>query len=184
MLDIARYAPTGKNMQGVHYIVATGERIRRLEVAAAAFYRQLIGRLESPIGRKLIKFIAGAKGLEGLLLGLPDLRRDVERVERGEPCYCHGAPVVILIHGEKLYPTMPEDCCFASYHLILAAETLGLGTCLIGYITSAAARSPQIRNAVELPAAHQIYSTLAIGYSAERFGRLVPRHPPNVRTLG
>jgi len=183
LLDIGRYAPTGKNMQGVHYTVLTGQRIRQLEVAAASFYRQLGGRLESAIGRRLVGLFAGAKGLDGLLRGLPDMKRDVERVEGGEPCYCHGAPVVILIHGEKLYPTMPEDCCFASYHLILAAETLGLGTCLIGYITSAATRSKAIREAVELPADHQIYSTLAVGYSAERFFRLIPRRAANIRRL-
>jgi len=181
MLDIARYAPTGKNMQGVHHTVVTGEGIRQLEVVTAEFYRQLIRRLERPTGRWLVRLYAGAKGLDGLLKGLPDLKRDVERVDRGEAGYCHAAPVVVLVHGEKLYPTMPEDCSFAAYHLILAAETLGLGSCLIGYITSAAARSQPIRRVVELPPEHHIYSTVAIGYPAERFVRLVPRRPANVR---
>jgi nitroreductase/NAD-dependent dihydropyrimidine dehydrogenase PreA subunit len=183
LLDIARYAPTGKNMQGVHYTIVTGERIRQLEVATSAFYRQLCGRLGRPVGRLLVRFFAGAKGLNGLLLGLPDMRRDVERVDKGEPVYCHGAPVVVLVHGEKLYPTMPEDCCFAAYHLILGAETLGLGTCLIGYITSAAGRSREIGEAVKLPRGHHIYSTVAVGYSAERFVRLTPRNTAKVRRL-
>jgi nitroreductase/NAD-dependent dihydropyrimidine dehydrogenase PreA subunit len=184
LLDIARYAPTGKNMQGVHYTVLTGRRIRQLEVATAGFYRRLIGRLTRPIGRHLVKLFAGARGLDSLIKGLPDLRRDVQRVDAGEPCYGHGAPVVIMVHGDELFPTMPEDCCFASYHLILAAESLGLGTCLIGYITSAAGREKAIRAAVELPAGHRIYSTVAVGWSAERFVRLIPRNPANVKRLG
>jgi nitroreductase len=76
---------------------------------------------------------------------------------------------------------MAEDCCFATYHLILAAETLGLGSCLIGCITSALAHTKTIRKAVGLPAGHHVYSTLAVGYPAERFFRLVPRNPANVR---
>jgi nitroreductase/ferredoxin len=181
LLDIARYAPTGGNVQGVHYTILTGGEIRQLEVAPADFYRQLIRRLESPVGRVMVRLVVGAEALERLLQGVPDLKRDVGRVERGEKGYCHNAPLVIVIHGGKEYPTIPEDCCFATYHLILAAETLGLGSCLIGFITAAAARSKTIRDLVELPDGHHIYAALAVGYPTERFFRLVPRNPPNVR---
>lgn len=182
MLDIARYAPTGKNKQAVHHAVLTGDRIRRLEVATAGFYRMLIGRVESPITRPLVALRAGKKTLEELRWGLPDLKRDVAGVEQGKPTYCHGAPVVVVIHGETS-STMHEDCSYAAYHLMLAAETLGLGTCLIGYITAAATRLRAVSDVAEVPAGHQVYSTVAIGYSAEKFFRLVPRRPANVRRL-
>lgn len=180
LLDIARYAPTGGNVQGVHYTILTGERIRQLEVATADFYRQLIRRLESPLGRLLVRLVVGAEPMERLLKGVPDLKRDVGRVDRNEKGYCHNAPVVFLVHGGRIYPTIPEDCCFAAYHLILAAETLGLGSCLIGFVTSAAARSIKIRDVVGLPKGHRIYAALAVGFPAERFFRLVPRNPANV----
>ena len=181
LLDIARYAPTGGNVQGVHYTVLTGDEVRRLEVATAGFYRQLIQRLESPVGRLLVRLVVGAEPMERLLKGVSDLKRDVGRVDRNEKGYCHNAPVVILVHGGNVYPTVPEDCCFATYHLILAAEALGLGSCLIGFVTSAAARSKTIRDLVGLPAGHRIYAALAVGYPAERFFRLVPRNPANVQ---
>jgi nitroreductase len=181
LLDIARYAPTGGNVQGVHYTVLTGDQVRGLEVATADFYRQLVRRLESPVGRVLVRLVVGAEPMERLLKGVPDLKRDVGRVDRNEKGYCHNAPVVILVHGGNVYPTIPEDCCFATYHLILAAETLGLGSCLIGFITAAAARSRTIREKVGLPKGHRIYASLAVGYPAERFFRLVPRNPPNVQ---
>ena len=181
LLDIARYAPTGGNVQGVHYMILTGGEVRQLEVATARFYRQLVRRLESPVGRVMVRLVVGAEALERLLQGVPDLKRDVGRVERGEKGYCHNAPLVIVIHGGKEYPTIPEDCCFATYHLILAAETLGLGSCLIGFITAAAARSKTIRDLVDLPDGHHIYAALAVGHPTERFFRLVPRNPPNVR---
>ncbi len=183
LLDIARYAPTGGNVQGVHYTIVTGDGIRRLEVATADFYRQLIRRLESPVGRVLVRLVVGAEPMERLLKGVPDLKRDVGRVDRSEKGYCHNAPLVFLVHGGNVYPTIPEDCCFATYHLMMAAETLGLGSCLIGFITSAAARTKTIRDIVGLPAGHRIYSTLAVGYPAERFFRLVPRNPANIRPV-
>jgi len=181
ILDIARYAPTGKNAQDVHYAVLTGARINELEVATAGYYRQLVRRLENPVGRALVRPVVGAEMLDKLLTNVPELKRYVGHVDRGEKGYCHGAPLVFLVHGQKLSPTMAEDCCFATYHLILAAETLGLGSCLIGYITSALAHTKTTRKAVELPAGHHVYSTLAVGYPAERFFRLVPRNPANVR---
>ncbi len=183
LFDIARYAPTGKNRQGVHHTVVTGERILRLEAATAAFYRKLVSRLDSAVGRALVRLVVGRKGLDELIWGSPDLRRDAASAERGEPTYCHGAPVVVVVHGEPS-STMHEDCSYATYHLVLASETLGLGTCFIGYITAAAGRHRAVREAVELPAAHQVYSTVAIGYPAEKFVRLVPRQPAKVRHLG
>ncbi len=182
LFDVARYAPTGKNRQAVHHTVLTGERIGQLEIATAAFYRQLIRRVKSPVGRFLVRRVAGAKTLEELLWGLPDMQRDAADVEAGKPTYCHGAPVVVVVHGEPS-STMHEDCSYAAYHLILTAETLGLGTCLIGYVTAAAGRLRAVREVAEVPADHQVYSTVAIGYSAEKFHRLVPRRPANVRHL-
>ncbi|MBN1342258.1 MAG: nitroreductase family protein [Phycisphaerae bacterium] len=182
LFDIARYAPTGKNRQGVLHTVLTADRIMTLERTAAQFYRKLIGRLESPIGRWLVGRVVGQKNLGELLWGLGDLKRDVEQVERGEPTYCHDAPVVVIVSGEAS-STIHEDCSYAAYHLMLAAETLELGTCLIGYITAAAARLKAVRDVAELPPDHQVYSTVAIGYPAERFYRLVPRREANVRHL-
>ncbi len=182
LFDIARYAPTGKNRQAVRYTVALDDRIKRLEAATAEFYRKLTGLLESPIGRPLVGLKVGKKNLGDLLWGLPDLKRDVERVERGLPTYCHDAPAVILIHGEPS-STMAEDCGFASYHIAMAAETLGLGTCWIGYITAAAAQHAKVRQVADIPEGHELYSTIAVGVSAEAFHRLVPRNPANVRYL-
>lgn len=182
LFDLARFAPTGKNKQAVHHTVLTGDRIRQLEVATAGFYRKLIGRLGNPFGRLLVRSFAGRKTLDELLWGLPDLQRDVARVDRGDRGYCHGAPVVVAVHAEPS-STAAEDCSFAVYHLMLAAETLGLGTCLIGYAKAAADRTQAPRDVVELPDGHQIYSVVAIGHPAEEFFRLPPRRPANVRKL-
>ncbi len=182
LLDIARYAPTGKNKQAVHHAVLRGERIRRIELATAAFYKKLVSRLESPIGRAKVGLVVGKKNRDELLWGLPDLKRDAESVERGEPTYCHRAPVVVVVHGEPS-STMHEDCSYAAYHLMLAAETLGLGSCLIGYVTAAAGRLRDVCDVAELPREHQVFSTVALGYPAERFYGLPPRRPPNVTIL-
>ena len=183
LLDIARYAPTGGNVQGVHYTMLREDEIRQLELATAGFYRRLIRRLENPFGRIIVRQVVGAEALDRLLMGVPDLKRDVGRVERGEKGYCHNAPLVILIHGGREYPTIPEDCCFATYHLVLAAETLGLGSCLIGFVTAAATREKAIRDLVRLPDGHHVYAALAVGYPAEKFFRLVPRNAPRVRQM-
>jgi len=113
LFDLARYAPTGKNRQGVCHTILTGERIRQLEFATAAFYRNLIARVESPIGRRLVRLAAGAKTLEELIWGLPDLKRDVADVDQGKPTYCHDPSVVVVIHGETS-STMHEDCSYAA----------------------------------------------------------------------
>ncbi len=47
----------------------------------------------------------------------------------------YNAPMIIVISGEKNSPTNIIDCSAATQNMLLAAESLNIGTCWIGLIT-------------------------------------------------
>ena len=68
-----------------------------------------------------------------------------------------------------------DDATYAAYNLILAAESMGLGTCLIGYFIFALDQSEDLRRMLSLPAGRKVEVALVVGYPKFRFRRVIPR---------
>jgi nitroreductase len=52
---------------------------------------------------------------------------------KGPEAIFHNAPCVILICGDKDWRWLKEDCNLAAENLMLAAHSMGLGSCWIGF---------------------------------------------------
>jgi nitroreductase len=68
-----------------------------------------------------------------------------------------------------------DDATYAAYNLILAAESKGLGSCLIGYFIFALDNSEQLRSMLSLPDSRKVEVALVLGYPKYRFQRCIPR---------
>ena len=81
----------------------------------------------------------------------------------------HGAPAVILV-ASKISASCPaEDALLATQNILLGAHSLGLGTCLVGFVVSAMNRDRKICDFVKLPEDESVYAVIAIGYPDERY---------------
>jgi len=76
-----------------------------------------------------------------------------------------------------------EDACLASQNILLAAHSLGLGSCIIGFVVEAVKRDKQIRNLLQIPDDETVHVVIALGYPAEKYQntacrkKVVPRYP-------
>jgi nitroreductase len=68
-------------------------------------------------------------------------------------------------------------------HIIIQAQAMGLGTCIIGYFLTAAERDPSIIKGLNIPENEKIFTCCTVGYPALAFRRLVQRKPPVVRWM-
>jgi nitroreductase len=95
----------------------------------------------------------------------------------------HGATAAILVGGRKSANTPMEDALLASQNILLAAHSLGLGSCMIGFAVEAIKRDRQIRKMLQIPEDESIYAVIALGYPAEKYRKtglrkkIVPRYP-------
>lgn len=68
-----------------------------------------------------------------------------------------------------------EDALFATQNILLAAHSMGLGSCLIGFAVEAMKRDPSIKRAVGVPDEEVVYAVIALGYPDEIYQRVTGR---------
>ncbi len=186
LCEAAAAAPTLSGAGAIGVIVITGEeKLSALTSAGYAMFGKLTGLLNNPIGRYMVKRRAGAKTVEMLqkfvLPAMVWYRRWHEEGEGDE--MRRDAPVVMLFHCATDEPEGGTTCWLAAFHTVLAAETLGLGTCLNGMLAAVCNKSEEARELIGLPADQEVHATLTLGYPKHRFARTVPRKLTGVRHI-
>lgn len=78
----------------------------------------------------------------------------------------YDAPTVIVVSGEKSSQTALIDCSAATQNMILAAESLGIGSCWIGLVTFLfrSDKVQQYKDILGIPDAYEPYYALSLGY--------------------
>jgi len=89
----------------------------------------------------------------------------------------HCAPTVIIVSGkqsgDKFLPVV-ADCAAAIQNMLLAAESLNIGTCWIG-LTSFLFEDAQETASLKMPEGYAPYYSIAVGYKSAGF---TPAPPP------
>ncbi len=91
------------------------------------------------------------------------------------------APVVFIIHGLRKNLLASGNCWVAARNIEIMAKSMGLGTCLVGFLIVAAHFSKDIGKLLEIPADHKIYSAIMVGYPKHEYKKMVPRKERQVR---
>ena len=138
VLDAGIWAPSGMNAQAWHFTAITK--------------RDLIERLNA-----LIK--------ESLRSSIDERLRAM--VERAQADFYYGAPVVVIASGEVESPTIAPDCALGLQNMMLAAASLGLGSCWVHAPTRLAdgPKTMALRAELGIPDNHAIFGSMALGYA-------------------
>jgi nitroreductase/NAD-dependent dihydropyrimidine dehydrogenase PreA subunit len=162
LIEIARYAPSGHNSQGVKWLVlGDREELRRLSAIVVDWMRWVIANMP-----QMAAFL--------------HLERTVGRWRDGEDVILRNAPTVIVAHAPKEDRMAPSTCTIALSYLELAASGRGLGTCWAGYFNAAASTFPPMMKALGLPEGHQSFGAMMVGYPAYIYRRLPVRNMPEI----
>jgi nitroreductase len=77
----------------------------------------------------------------------------------------HGAGTLIAIYGKPMGPFVVADCWLAAENLMLAARSMGLGTCVIG-LAVAALNTPEWKKELKVPPEMTAYAPIIVGAPA------------------
>jgi nitroreductase len=78
----------------------------------------------------------------------------------------YGAPTLIIVSGRKEFIPLEFDCAAATQNMLIAAESIGLGSCWI-YFPMFAFDSPRgndLRKELKIPDGYSPYCSLLLGY--------------------
>ncbi|MDR1046056.1 MAG: nitroreductase family protein [Candidatus Adiutrix sp.] len=80
----------------------------------------------------------------------------------------YGAPVLVIVAGDRHKPMIEADCAAANQNMLIAAESLDLGACWINFTLFAfyGPRAEEIRRKLSIPSDYNIYCSVAVGRKA------------------
>ena len=157
LIEIARYAPSGHNSQCAEWLVlGNKDELRKLAGIVADWMRWMIGNMTE-------------------IASYLHLDRTVKRWADGKDIILRDAPAVIIAHAAKDNGMAPVACTIALTYLELAATSMGLGCCWAGYFNAAATTFPPMIEALQLPAGHQSFGSMMVGYPKFSYHRLPVR---------
>ncbi len=163
LMDIASFAPSGKNTQPVKWMVIEGkDEVSKLEGLVVDWMRYMIK--EQP---QIAKALTMDKVVEFY---------DAQ----GESAICCGAPHMIITYAHKNMPAAQEACVIALAYLELAAPTFDLGTCWAGYFNTAIKFWPPMQKELGLPEGHEPYGSMMIGSPKYKYKRIPLRKEADI----
>jgi len=162
LIDIARYAPTGRNSQMIRWLVINSrETVRDMAGMTIDWMRYLV-KENNPI--------AASYKLDRII-GIWDTGYDI---------VCRGAPGLVIAYAPKEYMAAPLDSTIALTFLDLAAPSFALGTCWAGFFMMAASHWPPLQQTISLPEGHACFGAMMIGYPKYKYQRLPLRKKPDI----
>lgn len=161
LLDVARYAPTASNSQGITFqVISDKERLYRIWQAVIAWMEEQVAA-------------SGGRGFSYLKLHIAAARRGKDTILRGAP------HLVLALSPEKLgQNTGRSNAEFVLAYAELYAPSLGLGTCWGGFVQHCAFSGYEpLLQQLEVPEGKRLAGAIMAGYPKYRYPRLVNRNP-------
>lgn len=143
-------APTAMNMQGLRFVVVTDrETINNYSDRAKVIFIETIKKGPARYGEGSANIIK--------TLSNPDFN------------IFYNAPVLVLVYTHPSVLTPVEDASLAAENMMLAARSLGLGSCWIGFAKPFGSNAEFMKE-VGVPADHALVASLIFGYPKSEHG--------------
>lgn len=143
LIDCARYAPSGFNLQPWSFLVIKNKDL--LLKLSESGKKAMIPILEpmKNIDKKASDFLIFLK-------------------TKGTSLF-YNAPLLIILFGNKNAPTVDFDCAMAAQNMMLAAHSKGIGSCWIGGLQPAL-MDEKVLKEIEAPQGYKAVAPLIFGY--------------------
>jgi nitroreductase len=148
----------------------------------ASFFGKLNRMAENVILRKALKLV-GKGELDNYYEKYYSLVKKSldDWKESGKDKLFHGATAVIIVASKPGATCPAEDALLATQNILLAAHSMGLGTCLIGYAVAAMAQDPDMQCRLGITSREKVYAVIALGHPNETYETVAGRKTPAIR---
>ena len=176
LIGVARFAPTGTNLQNLRYLVLQGDAIPPFVTEIRDFYAKSMELLKSSS--------EGSDSLDRVSRYIKTWKFWVDEAKKGIDAVFYNPPAVIICYAPKQDSMAPLNVGFAIGNFMLAAHSVGLGTVNIGFALGAIARNPEIQTSLGISKEHHIHAVLSIGYPAIKYERIPIRREARITWKG
>ena len=145
ILKAGFHAPNGANAQGLRFAVVTDRSklkayAERGRVMSLAMFQKMNEERPSDGTAYMVKMLSNPNN-------------DI----------FHGAPAIVFVFASPSCLTPLEDASVTAENMMLAAKSLGLGSCWIGFARSLG-QDPGFMKDLNVPGGHQLLASIILGY--------------------
>ena len=163
LVNIAHYAPTASNSQGISYVIVDNKEI--LKKATEVIIEWMEQQLDNPYHWSFPRHVKNYRdtGIDSIL---------------------RSAPHIILATAPKNFRNGRENTLFSFSYLELYAPTIGLGSCFAGLFEMCAfsGYSPLLE-LFNIPKDKVITGAVMVGYPKYKYKNIVDRNPLDVNYI-
>lgn len=177
LVKIGTTAPSGTNCQNWTFTVFPDRAaVNEFGQRIGSFFKKINRMAEKKWMRKALKLI-GKPALDNYYREYYQSVKDglKEWELSGRDRLFHGATAVIVVATKPGGSCPMEDALLATQNILLAAHSMGLGTCLIGFAVEAIQNDSAIQQFLTIPAEETVCSVIAVGYPEEKYEVLTGR---------
>jgi nitroreductase/NAD-dependent dihydropyrimidine dehydrogenase PreA subunit len=170
-------AATASNTQDCAATVLTGEDLDRCREGLRSLYEWFGNLLANPVVRLLLRFTEARRYADNprALQVVTELGQS--RAGGADRLFFNAPVVVVLSAPRRNKRHGAVDCALAGAHMMLHAESMGLGSCMVGFAETALNLSARLRRGIRVPDGHLVNLVFTLGHPAVRFHRLPRRKP-------
>ncbi|MGQ9557038.1 MAG: nitroreductase family protein [Desulfurispora sp.] len=155
LLEYATYAPSGSNLQPWRFAVVQDQ--------------QLLQKWSDEAKAFLLTKVAERPYLQQYKAVLEN---------QGFHIFYHAPALLLLWADSRKSMTYINDCSMAAQNIMLAAHSLGLGSCWIGFFVEFG-NKPEFKQALDVPDYYKLIAPLALGYPRGSWP-MPPRQPAEI----
>ena len=173
LVNIARWAPSGKNLQAISWLAV--DNAETISLLSEKTVNVLVKGAENL--RKSISSETDTQEKKSALMQAKTFEHLGRRFNKGEKPIFFGAPVVLFSITPRSHFGR-DDAVISGYTMQLAAVQMGLATCQIGYFMAGVIMDRDLgRDILNVPEDREIQMILTLGYPKYQMRRSVYRAP-------
>ena len=162
IISLARYAPTARNSQMLHWLVIdSSQKLRVLKNHIKDWMQNALDNNDPSVT---------AYGFD----------RALQAFAGGKDPVLRDAPGIVILHAPTAYPMGLIDSTIATATFELIAASRAIGTCWAGYFMMAARAWAPLRQELMLPEGHHLTTALMVGHPKFNYTTLPERKAPPI----
>lgn len=185
IIEAGRFAPTGANVQPFRFsVVQTPEILRSIKKMIIDSFMERTARDDRIPAEKIERGEALSVAETAQHAFAERWREKAGDLDRGVDRLLFNAPTLISLYVPAALTAFGTEVGLVGMQMMLMAESLGLGTCFIGWIAGAGVgignSLPEVKKAMNIPEDHYLSLAFVVGYSDVNYLRSVSRKPARI----
>lgn len=184
IIDSVSYAPFGASPEEMHITVVNNRKVIESTLPYISnFLDDIVKLVENPIASFMIKRKEGIETFNTLKNHLyPISKKGNYKLSEGDRI-TRGAPSIIIFHAKKEAEAHTHNSLIYATYVMMAAQTLGLGSMMNGIVPSAINRVKEVKNIFQIPNSHEAVMSVNIGYPKYKYHKGIKRSSYKVKII-